>query len=74
MTLEKLIASIKQNEITSPDLILTLLEIELESIKTSLELAYQNGRVDALQGEYKRSYYEWRYGQNNDTDISDSQK
>jgi hypothetical protein len=74
MILEKLIKSIKEGEITSPDLIATLLEAEMGALKTALDLAYANGRVDALKGESKSSYSEWKYGQNNNTDISDSQK
>lgn len=74
MILEKLIKSIKEGEITSPDLIATLLEVEMGALKTALDLAYANGRVDALKGECKSSYAEWKYGQNNDTNISDSQK
>jgi hypothetical protein len=73
MILEKLIKSIKEGEITSPDLIATLLEVEMGALKTALDLAYANGRVDALKGESKSSYSEWKYGQNNDTDISNSQ-
>jgi hypothetical protein len=74
MILEKLIKSIKEGEITSPDLIATLLEVEMGALKTALDLAYANGRVDALKGESKSSYSEWKYGQNNDSNISDSQK
>jgi hypothetical protein len=74
MILEKLIKSIKEGELTSPDLIATLLEAEMGALKTALDLAYANGRVDALKGESKSSYSEWKYGQNNDSNISDSQK
>lgn len=74
MILEKLIKSIKEGEITSPDLIATLLEVEMGAIKTALDVAYANGRVDALKGDLKSPYSEWKYGQNNDTNISDSQK
>lgn len=73
MILEKLIKSIKEGEITSPDLIATLLEVEMGAIKTALDVAYANGRVDALKGDLKSPYSEWKYGQNNDTNISDSQ-
>ena len=73
MILEKLIKSIKEGEITSPDLIATLLEVEMGALKTALDLAYANGRVDALKGDLKSPYSEWKYGQNNDTDISNSQ-
>jgi hypothetical protein len=74
MILEKLIKSIKEGEITSPDLIATLLEAEMGALKTALDLAYANGRVDALKGDLKSPYSEWKYGQNNDSNISDSQK
>jgi hypothetical protein len=74
MILEKLIKSIKEGEITSPDLIATLLEVEMGAIKTALDVAYANGRVDALKGDLKSPYSEWKYGQNNDSNISDSQK
>jgi len=74
MILEKLIKSIKEGEITSPDLIATLLEVEMGALKTALDLAYANGRVDALKGDLKSPYSEWKYGKNNDTNISDSQK
>ena len=74
MILEKLIQSIKEGEITSPDLIATLLEVEMGALKTALDLAYANGRVDALKGDLKSPYSEWKYGQNNDSNISDSQK
>lgn len=74
MILEKLIKSIREGEITSPDLIATLLEVEMGAIKTALDVAYANGRVDALKGDLKSPYSEWKYGQNNDTNISDSQK
>ena len=73
MILEKLIKSIKEGEITSPDLIATLLEVEMGAIKTALDVAYANGRVDALKGDLKSPYSEWKYGQNNDTNISDLQ-
>lgn len=73
MILEKLIKSIKEGEITSPDLIATLLEVEMGAIKTALDVAYANGRVDALKGDLKSPYSEWKYGQNNDSNISDSQ-
>ena len=74
MILEKLIKSIKEGELTNPHLIATLLEVEMSALKTALDLAYANGRVDALKGESKSSYAEWKYGQNNDSNISDSQK
>jgi hypothetical protein len=74
MILEKLIKSIKEGEITSPDLIATLLEVEMGALKTALDLAYANGRVDALKGDLKSPYSEWKYGQNNEPNISDSQK
>jgi hypothetical protein len=74
MILEKLIKSIKEGELTSPDLIATLLEVEMGALKTALDLAYANGRVDALKGDLKSPYSEWKYGQNNDSNISDSQK
>jgi hypothetical protein len=73
MILEKLIKSIKEGEITSPDLIATLLEVEMGALKTALDLAYANGRVDALKGESKSPYSEWKYGQNNEPNISNSQ-
>lgn len=73
MILEKLIKSIKEGEITSPDLIATLLEVEMGAIKTALDVAYANGRVDALKGDLKSPYSDWKYGQNNDSNISDSQ-
>jgi hypothetical protein len=74
MILEKLIKSIKEGELTNPHLIATLLEVEMGALKTALDLAYANGRVDALKGDLKSPYSEWKYGQNNDTNISDSQK
>jgi hypothetical protein len=43
-------------------------------IMSALDLAYANGRVDALKGDLKSPYSEWKYGQNNDSNISDSQK
>jgi hypothetical protein len=73
MILEKLIKSIKEGELTNPHLIATLLEVEMGALKTALDLAYANGRVDALKGDLKSPYSEWKYGQNNDTNISDSQ-
>jgi hypothetical protein len=74
MILEKLIKSIKEGELTNPHLIATLLEVEMGALKTALDLAYANGRVDALKGDLKSPYSEWKYGQNNDSNISDSQK
>jgi hypothetical protein len=51
-----------------------LLEGEQRLIMSALDVAYANGRVDALKGDLKSPYSEWKYGQNNDTNISDSQK
>ena len=73
MILDNLIKSIREGEITSPDLIATLLEVEMGAIKTALDVAYANGRVDALKGDLKSPYSEWKYGENNEPNISDSQ-
>lgn len=73
MILDNLIKAIETGELTSLPLIATLLEGEQGRIKTALDVAYANGRVDALKGELKSPYSEWKYGENNDTDISDSQ-
>ena len=43
------------------------------AIKTALDVAYANGRVDALKGDLKSPYSEWKYGQNNEPNISNSQ-
>ena len=74
MILEKLIQSIKEGELTNPHLIATLLEGEQRLIMSALDVAYANGRVDALKGDLKSPYSEWKYGQNNEPNISDSQK
>ena len=73
MILDNLIKAIQTGELTSLPLIATLLEGEQGRIKNALDVAYANGRVDALKGELKSPYSEWKYGENNDTDISDSQ-
>jgi hypothetical protein len=69
MILEKLIKSIKEGELTNPHLIATLLEGEQRLIMSALDVAYANGRVDALKGDLKSPYSEWKYGQNNDTEY-----
>jgi hypothetical protein len=53
MILEKLIKSIKEGELTNPHLIATLLEGEQRLIMSALDVAYANGRVDALKGDLK---------------------
>jgi hypothetical protein len=50
------------------------MEADESLTRTELDLAYQNGRVDVLNGDYKRSYSDWKYPKNTDTNISDSQK
>jgi hypothetical protein len=56
MILEKLIKSIKEGELTNPHLIATLLEGEQRLIMSALDVAYANGRVDALKGDLKSPY------------------
>ena len=72
--LTNLIASIKKGEITNLDVIVSIMEADDSLTRTQLDLAYQNGRVDVLKGDIKRSYSDWKYPKNNDTNISDSQK
>lgn len=72
MILEDIIKSIREGEITSPTLIASLLESRAEVIRTYLDVAYANGRVDALTGETKSPYSEWKFPKNNETDISNS--
>lgn len=72
MILQDIIKSIREGEITSPTLIASLLEGREDVIRTYLDVAYANGRVDALTGETKSPYSEWKYPKNTDTDISNS--
>lgn len=72
--LTNLIEAIKKGDIQSLDVIVTLMEADESLTRTQLDLAYQNGRVDVLNSEYKKSYSEWKYPKNTDSDISDSQK
>lgn len=72
--LNKLIEDIKSGRMTNLNDIVTLMEADESLTRAELDLAYQNGRVDVLNGDYKRSYSEWKYPKNTDTDISDSQK
>ena len=73
MILDNLIKAIQTGELTSLPLIVTLLEGEQKLIKNALDVAYANGRVDALKGDLKSPYSEWKYGENNEPNISDSQ-
>ena len=59
--LAQTIKDIREGRLTNLGDIVALLEAEDSGIRTSLDLAYQNGRVDALHGDYKRSYSDWKY-------------
>lgn len=72
--LTDLITAIKKGNIQSLDVIVTLMEADDSLTRTQLDLAYQNGRVDVLNGDYKRSYSDWKYPKNTDADIVNSQK
>ena len=72
--LTNLIEAIKKGDITNLEVIVSIMEADESLTRTQLDLAYQNGRVDVLNGDYKRSYSDWKYPKNNDTNISDSQK
>jgi hypothetical protein len=72
--LTNLIEAIKKGDITNLDVIVSIMEADESLVRTELDLAYQNGRVDVLNGAYKKSYSDWKYPKNNDINISDSQK
>jgi hypothetical protein len=72
--LTNLIEAIKKGDITNLDVIVSIMEADESLTRTQLDLAYQNGRVDVLNGDYKRSYSEWKYPKNTEGNISDSQK
>ncbi len=72
--LTNLIEAIKKGQMTNLNDIVTIMEADESLTRTELDLAYQNGRVDVLNGAYKKSYSDWKYPKNNDTNISDSQK
>lgn len=72
--LTDLITAIKKGDIQSLDVIVTLMEADESLTRAQLDLAYQNGRVDVLSSEYKRSYSDWKYPKNTDADIANSQK
>jgi hypothetical protein len=72
--LTNLIEAIKKGDITNLDVIVSIMEADESLTRTELDLAYQNGRVDVLNGAYKKSYSDWKYPKNTDTNISDSQK
>jgi hypothetical protein len=72
--LTNLIESIKKGDITNLDVIVSIMEADDSLTRTQLDLAYQNGRVDVLNGDYKRSYSDWKYPKNTEGNISDSQK
>jgi len=72
--LTNLIEAIKKGDITNLEVIVSIMEADESLVRTQLDLAYQNGRVDVLNGDYKRSYSDWKYPKNTDTNISDSQK
>jgi hypothetical protein len=72
--LTNLIAAIKKGDIDNLEVIVSIMEADESLTRTELDLAYQNGRVDVLNGAYKKSYSDWKYPKNTDTNISDSQK
>jgi hypothetical protein len=72
--LTNLIAAIKKGDIDNLEVIVSIMEADESLTRTELDLAYQNGRVDVLNGDYKRSYSDWKYPKNTDTNISDLQK
>lgn len=72
--LTNLIEDIKSGRMTNLADIVTLMEADESLTRTELDLAYQNGRVDVLNGAYKKSYSDWKYPKNTDANISDSQK
>jgi hypothetical protein len=72
--LTNLIEAIKKGDITNLEVIVSIMEADESLTRTELDLAYQNGRVDVLNGDYKRSYSDWKYPKNTEGNISDSQK
>jgi hypothetical protein len=72
--LTKLIESIKKGDIDNLEVIVSIMEADESLTRTELDLAYQNGRVDVLNGAYKKSYSDWKYPKNTEGNISDSQK
>jgi hypothetical protein len=72
--LTNLIEAIKKGDITNLEVIVSIMEADESLTRTQLDLAYQNGRVDVLNGDYKRSYSDWKYPKNSEGNISDSQK
>jgi len=72
--LTNLIEAIKKGDITNLEVIVSIMEADESLTRTELDLAYQNGRVDVLNGAYKKSYSDWKYPKNNEGNISDSQK
>jgi hypothetical protein len=72
--LTNLIAAIKKGDIDNLEVIVSIMEADESLTRTELDLAYQNGRVDVLNGDYKRSYSDWKYPKNTEGNISDSQK
>jgi len=72
--LTNLIEAIKKGDIDNLEVIVSIMEADESLTRTELDLAYQNGRVDVLNGAYKKSYSDWKYPKNNEGNISDSQK
>jgi hypothetical protein len=72
--LTNLIEAIKKGDIANLDVIVSIMEADESLTRTQLDLAYQNGRVDVLNGDYKSSYSDWKYPKNSDNSISNLQK